>query len=62
MSPLNKNIINDNLIQSYLTVIDSKNKEEIKILHNENNKNNVEKDVVFEIYNKNKLNSEQFNL
>jgi len=53
-----KNVINDNLIQYYLMTIDNKNKEDIKFL-NKNNKCNVEKDIVYEIYNKNELNSER---
>jgi len=65
MSPLNtilenKKVNNANLIQTYLMAIDNKNKEDIKFLYNENNSNNViEKDIVFEMYNENKLNLER---
>jgi len=64
MSPLNiilknKKVNNDNLIQSYVIAIDNKNHEEIKFLYNENNDNYTEKDIVFEIYKKNELNSER---
>ena len=48
-----KEIINDNLIQSYLIAIDNKNENEIEILQKTNNKNNIEKNIVYEIYNKN---------
>jgi len=51
--------IYDNLIQSYLTAIYNKNKKEIEILYNKNSKNDIEKDIVYEIYNKNELNSER---
>ena len=49
----------DNLIQSYLKVIDGKNKKEIEILYKINNKNSIKKDIVYEIYNENQLNSER---
>jgi len=39
--------------------IDNKNKEEIRLLYDEKYKDNVEKDIVFEIYNKNELNLER---
>jgi len=42
-----------------LIAIDNKNKNEIRILFNEKNKNNIEKDIVFEMYNKNYLNPER---
>ena len=58
-SPLNKNINNDTLIQSYLTAIDNKNKKEIEILYNEKNKNNNENDIVYIIYCNNELKSER---
>jgi len=50
---------NGNLIQLYLSAIDNKDKEKIKILYNENNNNNIENDIILEIYNKKKLNSEK---
>jgi len=58
----NSNIIDDNLIQLYLTAIDNKNKNEIEFLYNQNNKNNInniENDIVYEMYNANELNSER---
>jgi len=60
ISPINliKNVY-DNLIQSYLLAIDNKNKKELEILYNKNKKNNIEKDIVYEIYNSNELNSER---
>ena len=39
--------------------IDNKNKKEIENLCN-NNKNKIENDIVYEIYNKNELNSDRF--
>jgi len=51
-------IIN-NLIQSYLTAIDNKDKNKIKTLYNEYNKHDIEKDVVYEMYKKKELNSER---
>jgi len=48
-----------NLIKSYLNAIDRKNKEKIKILYNENFKNNIENDIAYEMYNENKLNCER---
>jgi len=51
--------INNNIIQSYLMAIDNKNKEDIIYLYNENSKNNIEKDTVYEIYKENKLNLER---
>jgi len=39
--------------------IDNKNKKEIEILYKMNNKNIVEKNIVYEMYNIDKLNSER---
>jgi len=60
----NKNIIVENsnedfLIQSYLIAIDNKNKNEIKTLYHNANENNIKKDIIFELYNRNQLNSER---
>jgi len=52
-------VLDGNLIQSYLMAINNKNKKEIEILYKINSKNNIEKVMVYEIYNKNKLNSER---
>jgi len=54
-----KKVSDNNLIQSYITAIDNKNKNEIEILYNKNNKSNIEKDIVYEIYKKHELNSER---
>jgi len=51
--------INDNLIQAYLIAIDNKNKTEIEILYNEYNKYSIKKDIIYEMYNENKLTSER---
>jgi len=54
----NTELVNkDNLIQSYLTAIDNRNKKKIEILYD---KNNIVKDVVYEMYKKNELNFERF--
>ena len=47
------------MIQSYMTAIDDKNKDKIKYLYTENNKNSTENNIVYELYNKNELNSER---
>ena len=44
-----------NLIQSYLTAIDNKNKKKIKELYYKNIKNNIEKDIVYELYKKKEI-------
>jgi len=58
-----KVIINYNLIQSYLTAIDNKNKKKIEVLYrlgrNNNNNNNIKNDIVYEMYNENELNYER---
>jgi len=54
-----KNIINDGLIKSLLKAIDNKNEIEIKILYNKSNYHNVNNNVVYEMYNENKLNCER---
>ena len=59
ISKKNINAIDDNLIPSYLMAIDNKNKKDIENLCN-NNKNKIENDIVYEIYNKNELNSDRF--
>jgi len=50
----------DILINSYLTAIDNKDKNKVEILSNENKKHNIKKDIVYEMYNENKLDSERF--
>jgi len=64
ISPLNviNRVINSNhiVIPLFLTAIDNKNKEKVKTIYNKNNKNNIEKDIIYVIYNENKLNSERF--
>jgi len=50
---------NYNIIQSYLTAIDNKNKEKMKDLYNKRNEHNIENDIVSEIYKRNKLNSKR---
>ena len=56
-----ENVNDDDLIQSYLITIDKKNnKKEIKIIYKINIINNIKKkDILYEIYNKNELNSER---
>jgi len=54
-----KKPIDDNLIQLHLAALDEKNKAVIEFLCNLNNKNNIKYDIVYEIYNKNELNSER---
>jgi len=56
---IKKNVNNDNLIQSYLIAIDNKNKKEIETLYEININNNTKKDIVYEMYNENQLNSER---
>jgi len=55
-----KNVNNDYLIPSYLKAIDDENKNEIKLLYKINSSNNIEKDIVYEMYDENKLNCERF--
>ena len=43
-----------------MTAIDNKNKEKVKDLYKENIKNNIEEDIVYEMYKNRKLNSERF--
>ena len=52
-------VSNFDLIQSVLTAIDNKNKHIIENLYYENYKSFIEKDIIYEIYNENKLNSER---
>ena len=55
-----KKTVNDNLMLSFLTAIDNKNKNKIEKLYKINNKNNnIENNMIYEIYNENKLNSER---
>jgi len=55
-----KNYNNDKLnMSSYLMAIDSKNRKKVEILFKKNNKNNIGKDFVFEMYNNNQLNCER---
>jgi len=42
-----------------LIAIDDKNKNKVEILYNKNIENNIEKDIVYEIYHQNELNSER---
>ncbi len=51
--------IEDSLIQLYLNAIDKKNKKKIKIIHEENNQNNINRDIVYDIFINNKLNCER---
>jgi len=58
----NKNIIEEkpkDLVQSYLNAIDDKNKNEIRQLTIQNDKNDIEKDIVYELYSNNQLNNER---
>ena len=62
MYPLNKiikNFTKYTLYHSYLMAIDNKNKDKIKFLYYEKYKDNIVNDIVFELYNKNKLNEER---
>ena len=43
-----------------MTAIDNKNKDKMKDLYEKNIKSNIEKDIVYEMYKKRKLNSERF--
>ncbi len=52
-------VIDNNLIQSYLAAIDKKNIEKIKLLFNKINKENIEIDIINEIYNLKELTEER---
>jgi len=49
----------NNLIQSYLTAIDNRNKKEIELLYNNDKNNNIENDIVYEMYKEDELSSER---
>ena len=57
----NKNVNNDTTIHynRIINAIDNKNKKKIKILFNKNNKQNIKKNIVYELYKENELNSER---
>jgi len=58
-SHTSKKDADDNLIQLYIAAFDKKNTEVIKFLYNLNIEKNIENDIVYELYNKNELNSER---
>ncbi len=56
----NEILQNDLIMLLYLSAIDTKSRKEIDFLFRDNKKGYIEKDIVFELYNYNKLNYERF--